>query len=86
MSRGQASVGMYKPYLTSGMTGLEILQSATLNPADLIGSQSIGTLEVGRFADIIAVKGDPLADPGVLKDVVFVMKGGRVFKQEVVQK
>jgi len=81
MTRGQASIGMYKPYVASGMTNIEILRAATLNPADLIGSNSIGTIEAGRFADIIAVKGNPLNDIGVLEGVVFVMKDGKVYKQ-----
>lgn len=81
MTRGQASIGMYKTYVASGMSNMEILRAATLNPADLIENNSIGTIEVGRFADIIAVKGNPLNDIGVLEGVVFVMKDGKVYKQ-----
>jgi imidazolonepropionase-like amidohydrolase len=80
-TRGQISSGMYKTYLASGMTNIEILRSATLNPAELIGNNSIGTIEVGRFADIIAVKGNPLTDLGVLENVFFVMKNGIIYKQ-----
>lgn len=79
-TRGQISASMYKTYVASGMTNIEILRAATLNPADLIGNSSIGALEVGRFADIIAVKGNPLTDIGVLEEVVFVMKDGKVYK------
>lgn len=79
-TRGQASAGMYKTYISSGMTSIEVLRAATLNPADLIGNNSIGAIEVGRFADIIAVKGNPLNDIGVLEQVVFVMKDGKVYK------
>lgn len=79
-TRGQMSAGMYKTYVTSGMTNLEVLRAATLNPAELIGNNAIGAIEVGRFADMIAVKGNPLTDIGVLENVVFVMKGGRVCK------
>ena len=79
-TRGQMSAGMYKTYVSSGMTNIEVLRAATLNPADLIRNNSIGALEVGRFADIIAVKGNPLTDMGVLEEVVFVMKDGKVYK------
>lgn len=80
-TRGQMSAGMYKTYVASGMSNIEVLRAATLNPAELIGNNAIGTLEVGRFADIIAVKGNPLTDIGVLEGVVFVMKDGKVYKQ-----
>lgn len=80
-TRGQASAGMYKTYLASGMTNIEILRAATLNPAELIGNNSIGTIEVGRFADIIAVRGNPLTDLSVLENVFFVMKNGVIYKQ-----
>lgn len=79
-TRGQISTGMYKTYVASGMTNIEVLRAATLNPADLIGNNSIGAIEVGRFADIIAVKGSPITDISVLEDVVFVMKDGKVYK------
>jgi imidazolonepropionase-like amidohydrolase len=79
-TRGQISAGMYKSYVTSGMTNIEVLRAATLNPADLIGNNSIGAIEVGRFADIIAVKGNPITDISVLEEVFFVMKDGMVYK------
>jgi imidazolonepropionase-like amidohydrolase len=79
-TRGQISAGMYKTYVTSGMSNIEVLRAATLNPADLIGSNLIGAIEVGRFADIIAVKGNPVTDIGVLEAVVFVMKDGKIYK------
>lgn len=79
-TRGEVSAGMYKTYVASGMSNIEVLRAATLNPAELIGNQSIGVIEVGRFADIIAVKGNPLKDIRVLEEVVFVMKDGKVYK------
>jgi imidazolonepropionase-like amidohydrolase len=64
-----------------GMTPMQALQAATINAADLLGwKDRIGSVSAGKFADIIAVKGDPLADPAVLTKVDFVMKGGTVFK------
>ena len=66
-----------------GMTPASAIQAATVNAADLLGlSQEIGTIEPGKAADIIAVAGDPLADVRVLKQVGFVMKDGKVFKDE----
>lgn len=79
-TRGQVCAGMYKTYVASGMTNIEILRAATLNPADLIGNNSIGAIEIGRFADIIAVKGNPISDISALEEVVFVMKDGKVYK------
>jgi imidazolonepropionase-like amidohydrolase len=65
-----------------GLSPLQSIQAATVNAADLLGwTDRIGTLEAGKFADIIAVDGDPLADVHVLQSVRFVMKGGDVMKQ-----
>ncbi len=66
-----------------GMTPAAAIQAATTNAADLLGvANEVGTLEPGKTADIIAVAGDPLRDVTVLKRVSFVMKNGRVFKDE----
>ena len=65
----------------AGMPAMEIIKSATINAADLLDmSSSIGTIEAGKFADIIAVDGSPLDDIEELLDVDFVMKGGKVYK------
>jgi imidazolonepropionase-like amidohydrolase len=64
-----------------GMPFLEILKTATINAADLLGqSDKLGTLETGKFADIIAVEGNPEKDINAMGKVVFVMKNGKVFK------
>jgi len=55
-----------------------------VNAAALLGTtQSTGTVEAGKYADIIAVSGDPLKDIGAMEHVTFVMKGGEVIKNEV---
>jgi imidazolonepropionase-like amidohydrolase len=66
-----------------GLTPLESIQAATVNAADLLGwSDRVGTIEAGKFADLVAVNGDPLADVHVLESVRFVMKGGDVIKNQ----
>lgn len=66
----------------AGMSPMDIIVSATINAADLIDmSDSIGTIEDGKFADIIAVDRSPLENIEELLDVDFVMKGGKVYKQ-----
>jgi imidazolonepropionase-like amidohydrolase len=69
-------------YVKLGMTPIQAIQTATVNAADLLGwSDRIGSMEEGKFADIIAVDGDPTKDVTLLQNPVFVMKGGVVYKQ-----
>lgn len=64
-----------------GQTPMQAIRSATVSAADLIGrSNDAGSLEPGKWADLIAVRGDPLRDVSVLEKVAFVMKGGKVYK------
>jgi imidazolonepropionase-like amidohydrolase len=64
-----------------GMTPMQAIQSATVNAADLLGwSDRVGSVRVGRYADLVAVDGDPLADITQLERVQFVMKGGVVYR------
>jgi len=70
-------------YVRLGMTPLQAIQTATVNAADLLGwSDKVGTLDAGKWADLIAVDGDPLQDVTTLQHVKFVMKGGTVIKNE----
>jgi imidazolonepropionase-like amidohydrolase len=71
----------FEKMVQMGLPPLTAVQAATVNAADLIGwSDRVGTLEPGKFADIIAVDGDPIADVRILQNVRFVMKGGEVIK------
>jgi imidazolonepropionase-like amidohydrolase len=64
-----------------GLTPLAAIQAATVNAADLLGwSDQIGTLEPGKYADLIAVEGDPLKDVTTLENVKVVLKGGEVVR------
>ena len=70
-----------------GLSPMQAIQSATVNAADLIGwADRVGSLEPGKFADLIAVQGDPTTDVTVLEHVQFVMKGGQVVKNELAKK
>ena len=65
----------------NGMAPAAAIRSATVNAADLLGrSDTVGTITAGKDADIVAVRGDPLADIRLLENVQFVMKHGRVHK------
>lgn len=66
-----------------GMTPMQAIQAATSSAADLLGhSKEIGSIKPGKYADIIAVSGDPLQDISLLENVQFVMKDGEVYKQK----
>jgi imidazolonepropionase-like amidohydrolase len=68
-----------------GMTPMQAIQSATTSGADLLGwSDRVGSIQAGRYADIVAVDGDPLRDITELERVKFVMKGGVVYRGEAV--
>lgn len=68
--------------VAGGMTPMQSIRSATLESARLLRMDSqLGTLEADRLADVIAVRGNPLEDIKVMRDVVFVMKEGEVFKR-----
>jgi len=67
-----------------GMTPLQAVQSATLVAAELLERPNeLGAIEAGKFADLIAVSGDPLRDITELERVRFVMKGGEVYRDEL---
>ncbi|MBL7759960.1 MAG: amidohydrolase family protein [Sediminibacterium sp.] len=69
-------------YMTeAGMPMMEAIQAATVNAADLLGEEKLGSIEKNKFADIIAVEGDPVKDVNSMGKVRFVMKSGVVYKE-----
>ena len=68
--------------IAGGMKPMDAILAGTRNAADLIGaSDRIGSIQPGRYADIVAIAGDPLAEPKLFSQVGFVMKGGVVYRQ-----
>jgi imidazolonepropionase-like amidohydrolase len=82
-TRGQSSLKPFESYAQSGMTPLQIIQAATVNAADLLGVNHLGSIEKDKGADLIAVEGDPLKDITVLERVRFVMLKGKVVKNDL---
>jgi imidazolonepropionase-like amidohydrolase len=74
----------FKLLVELGMTPMQALQAATVSAADLLGhSSDLGSIQPGKYADLVAVTADPLKDISALEKVQFVMKGGVVYKNEV---
>ncbi len=72
----------FKYYVDYGMTPMQAIQTATSVAAELLGmSDRLGTIEAGKFADLVAVSGDPLADITELERVKFVMKEGVMYRR-----
>lgn len=68
--------------IEAGMPAMEAIKAATMSAAELLGQKDkLGSIEVGKTADIVAVDGDPLKDATVFGKVIFVMKDGMVYKQ-----
>jgi imidazolonepropionase-like amidohydrolase len=83
-TRGEASATLFSNLRDANMPALDILRAVTTNAARMLGWQDrVGGIEPGKFADLVAVAGDPLADITELERVRFVMKEGQVIKNEV---
>src|SRR5438309_1790576 len=82
-SRGQASAGTLVKLCDAGMPPLDVIRSITTNAAEMLSWQDrVGAVEPGKFADLVAVAGDPLADITELERVRFVMKDGQVIRND----
>jgi imidazolonepropionase-like amidohydrolase len=78
-----ASVREIQFYVDAGMTSVQALRAATVDPAELLGiKDSVGTIAAGKHADLIAVDRDPARDISALRTISFVMKGGKVYRQD----
>jgi imidazolonepropionase-like amidohydrolase len=77
MPHGTAA-GQFRTMVDYGMTPLEAIQSATRNAAQALGREDVGAIASGRFADMVAVAGDPLRDIGLLERVPVVIRGGEL--------
>jgi imidazolonepropionase-like amidohydrolase len=84
-TRGQATAGVFPSLRDAGMAPLDVVRAVTTNAAEMLGWQDrVGAVETGKFADLVAVAGDPIADVTELERVRFVMKGGEVIKNDLV--
>ena len=85
-TRGQASTEVFTHLRDAGMPALDVIRSVTTNAAEMLGWQDrIGSVEPGKFADVIAVAGDPVADVTEIERVRFVMKDGRIIRNDLGQ-
>ncbi len=84
-TRGQASAAALVNLRDAGMPPLDVIRAITINAAEMLGwPDHIGAIEPGKFADLIAVAGDPVADITELERVRFVMKDGQVIRNDLV--
>jgi len=74
------NAGQFKVMVRYGMTPVEAIRSATINAAEALDRKDVGVIEAGRWADLVAVPGDPTQNVALLESVPFVMKGGDVVK------
>jgi imidazolonepropionase-like amidohydrolase len=83
-TRGQTSAMMFAALHKAGMPPLDVLRAVTTNAAEMLGWQDrVGAVEPGKFADLIAVAGDPSSDISELERVRFVMKDGQVVRNDI---
>jgi imidazolonepropionase-like amidohydrolase len=83
-TRGEATATMSPTLHKSGMPALDIIRAVTSSAAEMLGWQDrVGAIEPGKFGDLIAVAGDPIADITELERVRFVMKNGQAVRNNV---
>ena len=79
-----ATVREIQYYVEAGMTPAQALRAGTIETAKLLEAEKdIGSLEIGKHADILAVPSDPTKDISALREIQFVMKGGTVYRNDV---
>jgi imidazolonepropionase-like amidohydrolase len=83
-TRGQASINALVNLRDAGMPALEVIRAITVNAAEMLGREDrSGGIEPGKFADLVAVSGDPIMDITELERVRFVMKNGEAVKNDL---
>jgi imidazolonepropionase-like amidohydrolase len=83
-TRGEDSVSRFPTLHEAGISSLDVIRAITTNAAEMLGWQDrVGAIEPGKFADLVAVPGDPIADIHELERVRFVMKGGQVVRNDL---
>ena len=83
-TRGEASISRFPTLHKAGLPSLDVIRAITTNAAEMLGWQDrIGAVEPGKFADLVAVAGDPIADITELERVQFVMKNGEVVRNDI---
>jgi imidazolonepropionase-like amidohydrolase len=83
-TRGQASVGTFVKLTRAGLPPLDAIRAVTVNAAEMLGWEDrVGAIEQGKFADLVAISGDPIADISELERVRFVMKDGVVVRNDL---
>ena len=83
-TRGEASAATFVNLRAAGMPPLDVIRAITVNAAQMLGWQDrIGSIEPGKFADLVAVAGDPIADITEIERVRFVMKDGQVVRNDL---
>jgi imidazolonepropionase-like amidohydrolase len=83
-TRGEASAGTFVNLRAAGMSPLDVIRAITVNAPEMLGWQDrIGSIEPGKFADLVAVAGDPIADITEIERVRFVMKDGHVVRNDL---
>jgi len=83
-TRGQASIGAFVNLRQAGMPPLDVIRAITTSAAEMVGWQDrVGAIEPGKFADLVAVSGDPIADITELERIRFVMKDGQVVRNDL---
>jgi len=81
---GEASVATLLNLRSAGVPAIDVIRAITVNAAEMLGWQDrVGSIEAGKFADLVAVAGDPVADITELERVRFVMKGGEVVRNDL---
>jgi len=83
-TRGQASIATFVKLCQAGMPAVDVIRAVPVSAAEMLGwAGRIGAIEPGKFADLVAVAGDPTSDITELERIKFVMKDGQVIRNDL---